>query len=157
MEWEKDRMKRLRIYADTSVFGGCFDEEFSKESQTLFDEIRTGKFILVISDVCLRELRDAPEEVRRVAAGVPPDCIEYVPASEEIEWLGRAYIEAGIIGVEAQRDAEHIAAASVADVDLIVSWNFKHIVHYEKIRGYHAVNLWKGYKAIPIFSPKEVV
>lgn len=90
-------------------------------------------------------------------AVIPPDVIEYIPASDEIDSLSRAYVEAGIIGAESQRDAEHIAAASVADVDLIVSWNFRHIVHYEKIRGYHAVNLMKGYKTIPIHSPREVI
>lgn len=50
-----------------------------------------------------------------------------------------------------------MAAASVADVDMIVSWNFKHIVHFEKIRGFHGINLIKGYRMIEIYSPKEVI
>jgi hypothetical protein len=61
------------------------------------------------------------------------------------------------VGPASFADAEHIACASVAAVDLIVSWNFRHIVHFDKIRGYHAVNLVNGYNAIPIYSPKEVV
>jgi hypothetical protein len=150
-------MKKLRIYADTSVFGGCFDEEFAEESKILFEEIRAGGFILVVSDVLLREILDAPERVTRLVAELPPDFVEFIPASDEMEALAGAYIQAGVVGPAAQRDAEHIAAASVADVDLIISWNFRHIVHYDKIRGYHAVNLLKGYKAIPIYSPREVV
>jgi len=54
-------------------------------------------------------------------------------------------------------DAEHIASASVADVDFVVSWNFKHIVHYDKISGYQAVNLLNGYRQIRIYSPREVI
>ena len=63
----------------------------------------------------------------------------------------------GVVGKAAKRDAEHIAAATIAEVDLIVSWNFKHIVHYEKISGYQGVNLLEGYDAIRIFSPLEVI
>ena len=63
-------MKRLRLYADTSVFGGCFDDEFSADSRILFDEIRAGRFILVMSATTLRELQQAPPEVRELASTV---------------------------------------------------------------------------------------
>lgn len=77
--------------------------------------------------------------------------------SDLIGDLRDAYIQANVVGNASKADAEHVASASVADVDVIVSWNFKHIVHYDKINGYHAVNLLNGYKQIHIFSPKEVV
>ncbi len=150
-------MKRLRIYADTSVFGGCFDEEFAEESSALFDEIRAGKFLLVISLTTVRELSRAPEEVRRVLAELPPECVEVIDDSEEIARLRDSYLAAGVVGLASKADAEHIAAASVADVDIVVSWNFKHIVHYDKISGYQAVNLLNGYKPIRIHSPAEVI
>ena len=150
-------MKRLRIYVDTSVFGGCFDEEFSKESELLFQEIKNGKFALVISGTTSRELNDAPQEVQDVLAGLPPEAVEVIDLSEEIYALRDAYLKAAVVGPASEADAEHIAAASVAGVDFVVSWNFKHIVHYEKIRGYQAINLLQGYEPIQIFSPKEVV
>lgn len=50
----------------------------------------------------------------------------------------------------------HIALATVADVDLLVSWNFKHIVRFDKIRLFNAVNLEQGYKPLAIHSPREV-
>jgi hypothetical protein len=78
-------------------------------------------------------------------------------SSREVDELRDAYLQAGVVGPASLVDAEHIAYASVAEVDLIVSWNFKHIVHFEKIRGYHGVNLAKGYNPIPIHSPREVV
>ena len=150
-------MKRLRLYADTSVFGGCFDDEFSTNSRMLFDEIRAGRFILVMSATTLRELQQAPPEVRELASTIPEDYIELIGESKEIEQLRDAYVKAGVVGPSSLLDAEHIASASVANVDLIVSWNFKHIVHFEKIRGYHAVSLMEGYRPTPIHSPREVI
>ncbi len=151
------RAKPLRVYADTSVFGGCFDDEFAEESKRFFQHIAQGKFRLVVSDTTLLELRSAPEAVRRVLANLPPKVVEQVALTPEINDLRDAYVAAGVVGSTAVRDAEHIAAATIAAVDLIVSWNFKHIVHYDKISGYHAVNRARGYQAIPIFSPLEVV
>lgn len=150
-------LKRLRVYADTSVFGGCFDEEFSEESHKFFEEVGSGKFLLVVSETTLFELKEAPAEVRGVLTQLPPDFLEVIEAAEEITALRDAYIEAGVLGEASIRDASHVASASVAEVDMIVSWNFKHIVHFEKIRGFHAVNLIKGYRMIEIYSPREVV
>jgi hypothetical protein len=150
-------VKRLRIYADTSVFGGCFDEVFRKESELLFREIKNGKFILVISGTTSRELNDAPQKVQDVLGGLPPEMVEVIDLSEEIYTLRDAYLKAAVVGPASEADAEHIAAATVAGVDFVVSWNFKHIVHYDKIRGFQAINLLQGYEPIQIFSPKEVV
>jgi hypothetical protein len=50
----------------------------------------------------------------------------------------------------------HIALATIAVVDLLVSWNFRHIVRYDKIRLFNAVNLEQGYRAIQIHTPREV-
>lgn len=149
--------KRLRVYADTSVFGGCFDDEFAEESRSLFQEIKVGKFILVISSVTARELNQAPEVVQQILDRLPSEIVEVIDDSDEILQLRDAYLTAGIVGPASKADAEHIAAASVAEVDLVVSWNFKHIVHYKKINGYQAINLLNGYKLIQIYSPREVI
>lgn len=150
-------MKRLRLYADTSVFGGCFDEEFADVSRKLLEEIRRGRFVLVVSETTLRELQRAPEEIRQVIADLPDEAVEAMTLTDEVERLRDAYVKAGVVSASSRLDAEHIACASVAGVDVVVSWNFKHIVNYEKIRGYHAVNLLEGYYPIPIHSPLEVV
>lgn len=69
-----------------------------------------------------------------------------------------SYYEHSLTGIEKEKlPNASLAAAMVARVDMIVSWNFKHIVHYDKIRGYHGVNLLNGYMAIPIYSPPEVI
>lgn len=151
-------MKSLRIYVDTSVFGGCFDNEFKAASLKLFDEIRAGRFILLFSAATLRELKTAPEQVRAILQSIPEQFLEAIEETPEVIELRDAYLKAGIVTKKSTVDAEHIAAASVAGADIIVSWNFKHIVHYDKIRGYRAVNLLNRYShLIAIHSPKEVI
>ena len=147
----------LRIYCDTSVFGGCFDEEFAVASNRLFDLVRDGKYRLVISQTTLDELNRAPEHVRQVLNTLPPESVEFINQDQEIDALCEAYLRVGVVGPSSRNDASHISAASVARVDMIVSWNFRHIVHYDKIQGYHGVNLLMGYFAIPIYSPPEVI
>ena len=90
-------------------------------------------------------------------ASISPREVELVEYNDEVGALRDAYIAAGMGSAASAADAEHIAAASAEEVDFIVSWNFKHIVHYEKISGYQAINLLHGYKPIRIYSPKEVV
>ena len=151
-------MKRLRIYVDTSVFGGCFDDEFREASLKLFEENRAGRFILLFSAATLRELKTAPAEVRDLLQSIPEQFLEAIEESIEVFDLRDAYLKAGIVTKKSTVDAEHIAAASVAGADIIVSWNFKHIVHFDKIRGYRAVNLMNRYShLIAIHSPKEVI
>lgn len=150
-------VKRPRVYADTSVFGGCFDAEFKIESEAFFREVGAGKFLLLIADVTIRELALAPDKVRKVLASLDPGLVELISLSEEIERLRDAYLQAGVLGPASVGDAEHIASASIAGADLVVSWNFKHIVHFEKIAGFEAVNLMHGYRSVRIYSPKEVV
>lgn len=150
-------MKKLRIYAVTSVFGGCFDDEFSEDSKAFFNDIKAGKFILIVSPTTLRELNNAPDFVQKVLADLPASSIELLEYSDEIGFLRDEYLKADIVSNSCKADAEHVASASIAEVDLIISWNFKHIVHYDKISGYQAVNLLNGYKPINIYSPKEVI
>jgi hypothetical protein len=146
-----------RVYADTSVFGGCFDVEFSAESIRFFEEVRQGYFVVVVSDVTLDELELAPERVRGVLVGLPPSRIEIVNSSVESDELRDAYLASSVVGPASSNDAAHIAGATVSNVDLVVSWNFKHIVHFEKIGGYEGVNSLRGYRSPRIYSPREVV
>ena len=147
----------LRIYCDTSVFGGCFDEEFREASTALLRLFREKEFILVYSDATLAELRNAPERVRDILIEMPEGFSEYVEPHPVIDQLREAYLKEGILGPSSAVDAWHIASATVGGADMIVSWNFKHIVHYEKIQGFHGVNVLHGFPAIPIYSPLEVI
>jgi predicted nucleic acid-binding protein len=150
-------MKTPRIYLDTSVFGGCFDDEFAKDSLRLMEEIKAGKFRLVLSSTVTAELSLAPSNVWDLVCAMPAHVSEEVVYTAEMAELKQAYLDALVVGPASALDAEHIAIASVVGVSMIVSWNFKHIVHYEKIAGYHSVNIRMGYGQPGIYSPKEVV
>jgi predicted nucleic acid-binding protein len=147
----------LRVYIDTSVIGGCFDDEFSDESRALIDLAKFGKIILLISNILVDELTQAPEKVQRVVTDLPPDAFELLEESHESRKLRDLYIQADVVGVTHFNDAHHVAMATVSNADMIVSWNFKHIVHYEKIRQFNEVNQKAGYHEIKIFSPLEVI
>jgi hypothetical protein len=147
----------LRVYADTSVFGGCFEEKFGEASARFFDQVREGTFVLVVSDVTIRELAPAPQYVKSLLDTVPADHVEEVVSSDESKRLQSAYLAAGVVGPACSNDAAHIAVATIALVDIIVSWNFKHIVHYEKIMGYEGINTRLGYRSPRIYSPYEVI
>jgi predicted nucleic acid-binding protein len=149
--------KLLRVYADTSVFGGCFDDEFKAESVRFFEEVRQGQFVVVVSNVTLDELELAPDPVRSVLADLPSEQVEFVNTSAESDTLRNAYLEAAVVGPASSNDAAHIAVATVSNADLVVSWNFKHIVHFEKIGGYEGVNGQRGYRSPRIYSPREVI
>ena len=149
-------MSVIRVYADTSVFGGVFDEEFQIASRTFFDQVRSGRFKLVTSALVQDEVEPAPKQVRDLFDELL-DIVDVVEISEEALNLKDAYLETGIVTEQSADDALHVAIASVNGCPLIVSWNFKHIVHFEKIPLYNAVNTLKGYGTIGIFSPLEVI
>jgi hypothetical protein len=119
--------------------------------------VRAGEFVLVISDVTLRELAPAPPFVFSLLDSVDEQHVERVVSSGESAQLQAAYLSAKVVGPACENDAAHIAVATIASVDAIVSWNFKHIVHYEKIMGYERVNNALGYRSPRIYSPYEVV
>ncbi len=150
-------MKRiLTVYLDTSVFGGCFDAEFSLYSQKLVQRIQEGRAYAVFSQVTLQELQDAPERVRRLAIDIPDDNKRFVPITAEIEHLAAQYLLEKAVPKKMRADALHIAVATVERVDVLVSWNFKHIVNLGRIKMFNAVNLKSGYPMIEIRSPREV-
>ncbi len=150
-------MRRLRIYVDTSVIGGCFDTEFSQASRALIALSRLGQVTLLVSDILIEELLKAPREVRDLLESLPDYCLERVSSNWESLRLRNCYLSSGVIGPSSSSDAHHVAIATVFSADLLVSWNFKHIVHYAKIRGYSGVNLIEGYSPIEIRTPREVV
>jgi hypothetical protein len=148
---------RPRIYADTSVIGGCLDPEFRESSTKLFQLFRSGRALLVLSDLTRLELMDAPGSVQAIVDEVPLAFREEVELTEEASDLARRYIVEGVIDDSKWVDAQHIALATVTRVDVLVSWNFKHIVNLERIRGYNAVNLMSGYPMLEIRTPREVI
>ena len=146
-----------RIYVDTSVIGGCEDEEFSMWSNVLMDGFRKGSWIILVSDLTLAELENAPKSVQAILKSIGRKNIENVFLNDEARALSTKYMENNVVGKKHVADAQHIAIASVERADVLVSWNFKHIVNLDRIRAFNSVNMKLGYPLLEIRTPREIV
>ena len=149
-------MRRIRVYLDTSVFGGVHDEEFSSPTRRFFQLAKEGRYAILVSYVTYDELGGAPDDVRQVLEDMPRGVIEEVPIDTECRELANAYVAAGALSATMENDALHVAAATVANADVLLSWNFKHIVNFDRIRKFNGVNVMNGYNQIQIRSPLEM-
>lgn len=149
-------LKPIRVYADTSVYGGTFDKEFARFSRLFFEQVRAGHFELITSAVVEQEIGSAPEKVRRYYESLT-GVVKTVGLSPEALHLRSRYLAANIVGAASEADALHVALATVTLCSVIVSWNFKHIVHFQKIPLYNAINVVTGYGTLTICTPAEVV
>ena len=148
---------RQRIYIDTSVVGGYFDEEFKEDTQSLFRRLENGEILFVVSDILDLELIDAPKNVRELLLKYSVDKFEKVILTEEAVKLADTYITEKVVGKTSITDCRHIALATISHVDVLSSWNFRHIVNLNKIKGYNSVNLRLGYQILEIRSPKDLI
>jgi predicted nucleic acid-binding protein len=146
---------KQRIYIDTSVFGGYFDEEFSEHTFPLLERIKSGEFILLYSTVTQDELESAPEKVKELVKSLKVDYTEFLETTGEAIDLATEYITEKVVGKTSYADCLHIALATINRADFLVSWNFKHIVNIQRIRGYNSINIKNGYKQLEIRSPRE--
>jgi hypothetical protein len=148
---------KQRLYLDTSVFGGYFDEEFSLHTIPLFERIENFEFVGLYSELTIEELEYAPEKVKNLQSKFNSINSEYLVLSDEMVDLARTYISENVVGKTSFADCPHIAVATVNHADFLISWNFKHIVNIQRIRGYNSVNVKLGYKPLEIRSPREFV
>ncbi|MBI5473791.1 MAG: PIN domain-containing protein [Ignavibacteriae bacterium] len=147
----------MRYYIDTSVFGGYYDNEFQDDTRRLFAEIEKGEMLVVISELTARELFRAPQEVQELLDRIPTGKLDVFSITDETTALAEHYIEEGALAKKSISDAQHIATATVARVDVLVSWNFRHMVNFFRVRQYNSINLRYGYPTIDIRSPREVL
>jgi predicted nucleic acid-binding protein len=148
---------KQRIYIDTSVVGGYFDEEFKEATIKLFERLENNEIIFVVSDLLDLELLNAPLQVREHLQKYSADKFLRVELTEDAIKLADTYITEGVVGRTSLEDCRHIALATINKVDVLASWNFKHIVNLDRIKGYNSVNLRFGYSIIEIRSPKDLV
>jgi predicted nucleic acid-binding protein len=148
---------KQKIYIDTSVVGGYFDEEFQEATTKLFDRLNNNEIIFVVSDLLDLELINAPQHVRQLLHNYSADKFQRVDLTEEAIKLADTYISEKVVGKTSMEDCRHIALATIHKVDVLASWNFKHIVNLDRIKGYNSVNMRLGYSIIEIRSPKDLV
>ena len=138
------------------MIGGCEDVEFREPSRRLIERCARDEVTLVVSAITLQELEHAPYAVREVLRAIGTEDLEVIAVTEEVRELADRYIESGALCATMRADAQHIAAATVADIDLLASWNFRHMVNLTRIRQYNEVNRRTGYAGVDIRSPMEL-
>ncbi len=146
----------IRAYLDTSVFGGTQDPEFQSASLRIIRYILDGRIEALISQTTVREIGKAPELVRNALDNIRDEYLNLVELDEQVERLAQAYIDGGVLSARHIGDALHVAAATVGGAHVILSWNFKHIVNYQRIGKFKAINVELGHSAIEIRSPLEI-
>ena len=149
-------MKTPILYLDTSVIGGYFDDEFKEATRELWRQMEAGKYRFVTSPLVKQEAARAPEEVRHLLTSTFTQD-DLLPLSLEAEELAAAYMAQKVVPAKYEDDALHVAIAVVGGIQVIVSWNFKHLVNFQREAGFNGVNLLQGYPSVRILSPLELI
>ena len=150
-------MVTTQVYIDTSVIGGCIDQEFREWSIKLFDEFKNGNKIAVISDITLDELELAPKKVQDILKQIPVKYLKIVESKADTDELARQYIQKNAVSEKFYLDALHIAIATYYNVTVLSSWNYKHIVNLDRIRKFNSVNIEMGFNILEIRSPRDIL
>jgi predicted nucleic acid-binding protein len=146
-----------KIYADTSVIGGCFDMKFKEQSMVLLEVFKTGLTKVIISDLTLLELAPVRQEIKNKINEVPTAYVTQARSNEMVYNLAEAYIKSGVLSNKNYHDAVHIALATVYKADALASWNADHIADVEKAAIYNAINMLMGYDTIHILTPTLIL
>jgi hypothetical protein len=146
----------MNFYMDTSVFGGILDREFQQPTEELFTFIKSNNIKILHSALLAKELARAPEEIRLLANQFLIDEMR-VHVTEEMAHLSQLYLKEGVLTDKSASDALHIAIATLSGANIVVSWNFKHMANFIKIRQYNAINIREGYGLITIHTPREII
>ena len=154
--------KPLKVYLDTSIFNFAVSTQDvpreKKATLRLLQKIKQGDFLPHVSEITIKEILEAQEKKRhellKVMEEIGP---EELLVNEEISVLANRYIKAKVIPANERNDALHIAVATIHNLDVIVSWNFEHMVKLKTRREVPAINALMQYKGIEICSPLEMI
>ena len=123
----------------------------------MFNKIIAGEYKVIYSKLTDLELLPAPEKIKQLVELIPENLIEYIDISVEAIILAEEYLRENVVGKTSRADCTHIALVTLHHADILVSWNFKHIVNINRIRGYNAVNHKFGHKILEIRTPREIL
>lgn len=154
-------MRKLSVYVETSVWSHAFAEDAPQsreDTEKFLDEARAGKHTLYISEIVLKEFARADEELgarlRSLVDELAPVVLKFDGNMNE---LARAFLAHGVVPPSKVEDAQHVAAAVAAELDLLVSWNYRHLVNVRRREEFHLVSTMNGYyKPLQIVTPPEV-
>ena len=146
-------MKKLRVYVDSSAIGGAFNKRTAQETRPFWDAFVHGEIVIIASDILEDELRKAPQRAREFFYALPEAQVEQVVSTDESDALAEKYIADGVVSEESLDDCKHVAMATLANADVIVSWNLKHMI--KRSEEYKKVNAKLGYPQINIQTPDK--
>jgi predicted nucleic acid-binding protein len=149
--------KIRRIYVDTSVVNGAFAQRFAQDTKPFWNAVQKGMVRIIVSDILEQEVKKAPQHIRDFLGSFSEAQFERIVSTNESDALAEQYVIENVVGQSSLDDCKHIALATLANADVLVSWNFKHIVNDNRIRGYNSVNMKLGYPQINIRTPYEVI
>ena len=153
------RFNKTKVYLDTSVISYLEQTDAPEQMQITHDvweSLGNGKYDIYISNVVVRELSKCSDEEKRSKLLAHLEEINYniVNVTKEAFALAERIVDFGILKKRSFDDCQHIAAAIMSNCDVIMSWNFKHIVNLETIKGIKILTTLEGYKDIMIYSPE---
>ena len=157
-----DENRKIKVYLDTLVISYLDQQdapEQMQETREVWERIKAGQYEVFISDVVLRELADCKEEAKRDLLIGHLAEIKYnlIAVDDDIAKLAEKIVTKGVLKQKNIDDCQHIAAAILSDCDIIVSWNFKHIVNVKTIRGIKVITTIEGYKDLLIYQPTALL
>ena len=148
---------KLRVYLDTSVFSAYCDSRVT-DRQAATEEFwaRREDFDLATSETAREELAEVPDEAVRTRLWALLQEVKIEPVTQEMRELARHYIGAGVFSPVMLNDALHVAAAVLTRQDVVLSWNFKHLVNRRRRAQVNQVNISLGLATVEIVAPPEV-
>ena len=154
-------MKKLKVYLDTSVVSYLYQEDAPEKMQdtlALWELFKEGVYEVYVSDIVFREIDRCSEEKLNILLDYL-DQIEYheVETDSNTIELAEKFIDFGILKKKSFDDCQHIAAAILAGCDIIISWNFKHIVNVKTVKGVKVITTLEGYKDLMIYPPSVLL
>lgn len=147
---------------DTSVISYLEQEDAPEkmtDTRTVWDVLKKGDYDIFVSQVVLKELNDCKDSRKRELFSKHLHEINFnlVEVTEDTIALAEKFIDFGILKQKSLDDCQHIAAAILNDCDIIISWNFKHIVNVKTIRGIKVITTMQGRKDLLIYPPTALL
>jgi len=154
-------MRKLKLYLDTSVWSFVFAADAPEKrdaTKEFFELVRKGEYEVYISEVVIKEISNAPESKRALLGELLKNCpVVELEITEVAVELSKHYIDKGILSADKEDDALHVAIATVAEMDALVTWNFRHLANLRKAELFHGASLEMGYfKKLEMITPMEV-
>jgi len=154
-------MRRLSIYVETSVWSHAFADDAPQSRDATLEFLATArqtKYHLFVSDIVLAEISRASDELavrlRQLLQEFQPVLLEF---DDDMDRLAESFLQHGAVPPSKLEDAQHVAAATISELDVLVSWNYRHLVNVRRRETFHQVSVMNGYyKPLYIVTPPEV-